>query len=80
MSKHAELATRLDYATAWVRGQTDTPPAVGVILGSGLGDFAERLEAATSIPYGEIPGFPQARVAGHALAPAPGRVAAQGPR
>jgi purine-nucleoside phosphorylase len=66
MSKHAELATRLDYATAWVRGKTDAPPAVGLILGSGLGDFAERLEAATSIPYGEIPGFPQARVAGHA--------------
>jgi purine-nucleoside phosphorylase len=66
MSKHAELATRLDYATAWVRGKTDAPPAVGVILGSGLGGFADLLQRATSIPYGEIPGFPQVRVAGHA--------------
>lgn len=66
MSKHAELATRLDYATAWVRGKTDARPAVGVILGSGLGAFAERLGGATVIPYAEIPGFPQVRVAGHA--------------
>ena len=66
MSKHAELATRLDYATAWVRGKTDAPPAVGVILGSGLGGFADLLQRATAIPYGEIPGFPQVRVAGHA--------------
>jgi len=66
MSKHAELATRLDYATAWVRGKTDAPPAVGVILGSGLGAFADLLQQPTVIPYGEIPGFPQVRVAGHA--------------
>jgi len=66
MSKHAELATRLDYATAWVRGKTDAPPAVGVILGSGLGGFAELLRLAVVIPYSEIPGFPQVRVAGHA--------------
>jgi len=66
MSKHAELATRLDYATAWVRGKTDAPPAVGVILGSGLGAFADLLQHPTVIPYGEIPGFPQVRVAGHA--------------
>lgn len=66
MSKHAELATRLDYATAWVRGKTDARPDVGVVLGTGLGAFAERLREATVIPYAEIPGFPQARVAGHA--------------
>jgi len=66
MSKHAELATRLDYATAWVRGKTDDRPAVGVILGSGLGGFAELLERAVAIPYAEIPGFPQVKVAGHA--------------
>lgn len=78
MSKHAELATRLDYATAWVRGKTDAPPAVGVILGSGLGGFADLLERATLIPYGEIPGFPQARVAGHAGRLVVGHLAAEG--
>jgi purine-nucleoside phosphorylase len=66
MTKHVGLKTHLDYATAWVRGKTDGPPAVGVILGSGLGAFADRLEQAVAVPYAEIPGFPPARVAGHA--------------
>jgi purine-nucleoside phosphorylase len=66
MTKHADLKTRLDYATAWVRGQTDGPPAVGVILGSGLGAFADRLQGAASVPYDDIPSFPPSRGAGHA--------------
>ncbi|HET9554664.1 MAG TPA: purine-nucleoside phosphorylase [Anaeromyxobacteraceae bacterium] len=66
MTKHADLKTRLDYATAWVRGQTDGPPAVGVILGSGLGAFADRLQGAAAVPYDDIPSFPPSRVAGHA--------------
>lgn len=66
MTKHAELSMRLSYARAAVRGKTDAPPDVGVVLGSGLGAFAERLEGATVVPYAEIPGFPVARVAGHA--------------
>ena len=41
-------------------------PTVGLILGSGLGLLAERIENATRIPYSEIPGFPESRVAGHA--------------
>jgi purine-nucleoside phosphorylase len=65
MTKRADLATRLSYALAVVRGKTEAPPDVGVVLGSGLGAFAERLEAAVPIPYSEIPGFPVSRVAGH---------------
>ena len=64
--KSADLATRLAYAAAWVRGKTDLVPAVGVVLGSGLGGFAERLERAATIPYSEMPGFPISRVPGHA--------------
>ena len=41
-------------------------PLVGLILGSGLGLLAERIENAHRIPYGEIPGFPESRVPGHA--------------
>jgi purine-nucleoside phosphorylase len=37
-----------------------------VVLGSGLGALADRLEGAVSIPYEEIPEFPAASVAGHA--------------
>lgn len=39
---------------------------IGVILGSGLGAYADRLEDATRLPYAEIPGFPRSTVAGHA--------------
>ncbi len=41
-------------------------PRVGLILGSGLGAYADRLAEAVAIPYAEIPGFPSSRVAGHA--------------
>jgi len=66
MTRRADLSTRLSYALAFVRGKTDAPPDVGVVLGSGLGPFAERLANATAIPYAEIPGFPESRVQGHA--------------
>ncbi len=62
----ADLSTRLAYALAWTRGKLDVTPAVGVVLGSGLGALADRLQAAVSIPYEEIPGMPISRVAGHA--------------
>jgi purine-nucleoside phosphorylase len=66
MTRHADLATRLSYAVAFVRGKIDAPPAVGVVLGSGLGAFADRLQRATVVPFPEIPGFPISRVPGHA--------------
>jgi purine-nucleoside phosphorylase len=63
--KRADLWTRLQYALAWIRGRLDVAPAAGVVLGSGLSGFADRLERAVTIPYDEIPGFPAARVPGH---------------
>lgn len=41
-------------------------PQVGVVLGSGLGGFADLLDEADSIPYAEIGGLPQSAVPGHA--------------
>ena len=41
-------------------------PSVGLILGSGLGLLAQRIQSATVIPYSEIPGFPESSVPGHA--------------
>ncbi|MFA5570199.1 MAG: purine-nucleoside phosphorylase [Sphaerochaetaceae bacterium] len=41
------------------------PLFLGIILGSGLGDLAEELLDATSIPYNEIPHFPDSSVSGH---------------
>ncbi len=69
MTKRADLHTRLSYALAWVRGKIDVAPTAGLILGSGLGGLAGRLERAVVIPYEEIPYFPVSRVAGH-----PGRL------
>ncbi len=80
MTKRADLWTRLSYALAWVRGQTDLAPAVGVILGSGLSGFGDRLEAAAVIPYEQIPGFPAPRVAGHPGRLVVGELAAEGRR
>jgi purine-nucleoside phosphorylase len=40
-------------------------PKVGLILGSGLGGFADKLSGAKAIDYGDIPGFPRSHVAGH---------------
>ncbi len=40
-------------------------PQLAVVLGSGLGELAERIEEAVRIPYSEIPGFPVPRVEGH---------------
>ena len=41
-------------------------PRVGVVLGSGLGAFADTLEGLTKVPYSEIPHMPASRVVGHA--------------
>lgn len=50
-------------------------PVAGIILGSGLGSLADRLEGAVRIPFAEIPGFPGATVVGHAGALIAGRLA-----
>ncbi|HEU4587011.1 MAG TPA: purine-nucleoside phosphorylase [Gemmatimonadales bacterium] len=41
-------------------------PEVAIVLGSGLGGLARRIEDAVCLPYSEIPGFPAPAVAGHA--------------
>lgn len=48
------------------RSRTNLSPKVGVVLGSGLGAFADALINAVRIPYREIPGFPVSTAAGHA--------------
>lgn len=56
----------VDEAVAAVR--THVPglsPDVAVVLGSGLGDFANRLEGAVSIPYDALPHWPASKVVGH---------------
>lgn len=49
-----------------VRKKTDFVPKVAIVLGSGLGDYAENIRVACELPYGEIDGFPVSTVPGHA--------------
>jgi len=59
------LVERLDEAAAVVRGRTPLRPSIGVVLGSGLGAFADSLEEPVAVPFAEIPHFPASTVVGH---------------
>jgi purine-nucleoside phosphorylase len=56
----------IDEAVAAIRSRTDLVPRAAVVLGSGLGGFADRVEEPVTIPYAEIPGWPVATALGHA--------------
>ena len=61
-----DLATRAERAADVIRIRAPgSSPRMGLVLGSGLGDLADRFESAVRIPYREIPGFPQPAVEGH---------------
>jgi purine-nucleoside phosphorylase len=60
-----DLHERATTAAAYIRSFAPQKPRIGLILGSGLGDFADQIEQATVIPYSEIPHFPVSTVAGH---------------
>ena len=57
---------RASRAAKYILGKTRLRPHVAVVLGSGLGSFADELTSATRIPYEKIPGFPRSTVEGHA--------------
>ena len=57
---------RASRAAKYILGKTRLRPRVAVVLGSGLGSFADELTSATRIPYEKIPGFPRSTVEGHA--------------
>lgn len=57
---------RVAAALASVRERTGPPAPTAMILGSGLGQLADAVKAATVIPYGEIAGFPAASAPSHA--------------
>ena len=55
-----------DSAAQLVLSRTTLRPKIGLVLGSGLGGFADSLSDATRVPYAEIPSFPQSTAIGHA--------------
>jgi purine-nucleoside phosphorylase len=60
-----DLYSNAQSATDYIRIATDLKPHIGIILGSGLGNFAAQVQNATRIPYAEIPHFPRSTVEGH---------------
>ena len=61
-----DMYQRIHAAADYIRERINTRPAIGLILGSGLGDLADSLENRIVIPYEDIPCFPRSGVAGHA--------------
>jgi purine-nucleoside phosphorylase len=55
-----------DRAAKFILSKTKLRPKVALVLGSGLGGFADELTEATRIPYAKIPSFPQSTAIGHA--------------
>jgi purine-nucleoside phosphorylase len=57
---------RVDAAAEDIRAHVDVVPTIAVVLGSGLGAFAESLADSITIPYEALPDWPASRVIGHA--------------
>ena len=57
---------KLKNCLEYVRKKTEFTPKVAIVLGSGLGDYAENIKVECEVPYGEIEGFPVSTVPGHA--------------
>jgi purine-nucleoside phosphorylase len=66
MTATPSLLDRIAAARDAVRQRTPMAPPVGIILGTGLGGLARDIAVETSIPYGDIPGFPLSTVESHA--------------
>jgi purine-nucleoside phosphorylase len=58
--------SRAEAAAKFIRAKTALRPEIALVLGSGLGDFAEGMADAVRIPYGKIPYFPHSTAIGHA--------------
>jgi purine-nucleoside phosphorylase len=58
--------SELDDAVEVVLARSGVQPSVGVVLGSGLGAFADAVEEPVEVPYEEIPGWPLSTAVGHA--------------
>jgi len=55
-----------DAAAQFILTRTPLRPKIGLVLGSGLGAFADSLTEATRVPYADIPTFPRSTAIGHA--------------
>lgn len=60
------MLIKIQEAVTTIREKISLQPALAIVLGSGLGEFAQQLENPVVLPYSDIPGFPVSSVVGHA--------------
>jgi len=60
-----DYSAQIREAAAYLKERVNVMPQIGLVLGSGLGGYADTLEDAVKIPYSEIPNFPRPTVSGH---------------
>jgi purine-nucleoside phosphorylase len=65
-AKPGEEFIRAEAAARFLLKQTKLRPKIALVLGSGLGAFADEFAGATRIPYAKIPNFPRSTAIGHA--------------
>jgi len=61
----SETWTQIEEAVAFLRETCDLRPEVGLILGTGLGGLAEKIDACCTVPYGDVPHFATSTVQSH---------------
>ena len=66
MNDGSSTYDQVEAAAAFVRTRSTALPTIAIVLGSGLGDFADTLQHQTAIPYADIPHWPVSTVVGHA--------------
>lgn len=64
-SNMTDLRKQIEEAVTAVRAKTKSEPAIGIILGTGLGALAKEIETETTLDYGDIPHFAQSTVESH---------------
>ena len=60
-----DYSAQIREAAAYLKERVTAVPQIGLVLGSGLGSYADTLEDAVKIPYSQIPNFPRPTVSGH---------------
>jgi purine-nucleoside phosphorylase len=65
-SKSLSEFERAEAAAGFIFSKTSLRPKIALVLGSGLGSFADEFSSPTKIPYTEIPHFPRSTAVGHA--------------
>lgn len=59
------MLKEINNTANWLKSKLQNTPSIGIVLGTGLGNFANEIDVEISIPYRDIPNFPVSTVVGH---------------